>query len=294
LGGLSFGSSHFTFSLVVAVFVLCIAFGSFAVTAFRRIPPRTVLFVQTGLVVLLALLYLPLQDSPYWAYELRQHFGYNDAAFYFYYVAALGCMLAVLGLPIGLSGAMLPLLFHALNSEVGEAGFVAGRLYAWNTLGSVAGALLGGYVLLFWLDLHQIYRISVAVLAVGAGLLAAQLLSPRWAVGVCGGLAVVVVMLSVQQRWSPLRLSSGPFRRGRVATVEGKGPDAFFRSWESRTLVPFYDDDPTSSVAVWENQLTARRAIITNGKSDGEIPTENLTTTLCAILPALFTNRNES
>ena len=38
LGGLSFGSSQFTFSMVVAVFVLCIALGSFAVSALRRIP----------------------------------------------------------------------------------------------------------------------------------------------------------------------------------------------------------------------------------------------------------------
>ena len=33
LGGLSFGSSQFTFSMVVAVFVLCIALGSFTVSA---------------------------------------------------------------------------------------------------------------------------------------------------------------------------------------------------------------------------------------------------------------------
>jgi spermidine synthase len=37
LGGLSFGSSNFTFSMVVAVFVSCIALGSFAVTVFPRI-----------------------------------------------------------------------------------------------------------------------------------------------------------------------------------------------------------------------------------------------------------------
>ena len=33
LGGLALGASHFTFSMVVAVFVLCIALGSLAVAA---------------------------------------------------------------------------------------------------------------------------------------------------------------------------------------------------------------------------------------------------------------------
>ena len=39
LGALSLGSSQFTFSMVVAVFVLAIALGSFLVSAFSRIPP---------------------------------------------------------------------------------------------------------------------------------------------------------------------------------------------------------------------------------------------------------------
>ena len=42
LGGLAFGASHFTFSMVVAVFVLCIALGSFGVSVLPRVsPPRT-------------------------------------------------------------------------------------------------------------------------------------------------------------------------------------------------------------------------------------------------------------
>ena len=39
LGAVSFGSSQFTFSMVVAVFVLCIALGSLAVSSLPRIPP---------------------------------------------------------------------------------------------------------------------------------------------------------------------------------------------------------------------------------------------------------------
>src|SRR5262249_60772187 len=73
----------------------------------------------------------------------------------------------VLCVPTGLSGALLPLLSHALRREVADLGSVAGRLYAWNTLGSLLGALLGGYVLLFWLDLHHVYRIAIAAIAAG-------------------------------------------------------------------------------------------------------------------------------
>ena len=51
---------------------------------------------------------------------------------------------------------------------MGGLGGVAGRLYAWNTLGSLLGALLGGYALLFFLDLHHVFAIALAALAVAA------------------------------------------------------------------------------------------------------------------------------
>ena len=54
---------------------------------------------------------------------------------------------------------------------MGELGGVAGRLYAWNTLGSLLGALLGGYALLFFVDLHHVFAIALGALALGAGIL---------------------------------------------------------------------------------------------------------------------------
>jgi hypothetical protein len=45
-----------------------------------------------------------------------------------------------------------PLLFHHLREQAGDLGALAGRIYSWNTIGSLLGALLGGYALLSWLD----------------------------------------------------------------------------------------------------------------------------------------------
>ena len=63
-------------------------------------------------------------------------------------------------------GASLPLLFHELRRVHGELGSVAGRLYSWNTIGNLVGALLGGYALLYWLDLHHVYRLGVAAVVI--------------------------------------------------------------------------------------------------------------------------------
>ena len=71
LGGLSLGSSPFTFAMVVAVFVLCIALGSLAVSLPARIPRAVIVINQWLLLLSLGALYLVLEDAPYWAHVLR-------------------------------------------------------------------------------------------------------------------------------------------------------------------------------------------------------------------------------
>jgi spermidine synthase len=115
---------------------------------------------QWLLLLLLFPLYLAMEDAPYWAHVIRVLFQPIDQAFHPFYLLNFEAVFLVLLVPIGLSGALLPLLFHEMRRDVRDLGAVAGRLYAWNTFGSLLGALLGGYLLLFWLDLHHIYRPS--------------------------------------------------------------------------------------------------------------------------------------
>ena len=218
LGGLSFGSSQFTFSMVVAVFVLCIALGSFAVSALPRIPPMLLPAALWTLLLLLVGLYREAEDLPYWAYALRNLFRDQDAGFYPYYLSAFVGLLAVIGLPVALSGAVLPLMFHALRDRVGDLGNVAGRLYSWNTLGSLLGALIGGYALLFWLDLHHTFRIAMAAIAVAAVLTTGFAHGPAQRV-VAGALLLgSVLSIAALPAWRPERLNAG------LLLEAGRGP----------------------------------------------------------------------
>jgi predicted membrane-bound spermidine synthase len=250
LGALAFGSSQFTFAMVVAVFVLCIAIGSLAVSALPRIPAGLALGCAWLLVALLFPLYLALADVTYWAHVMRVLFSSEDPAFYAYHLVTFLALFAVLAVPIGLSGALLPLLFHELRREVRDLGSVAGRLYAWNTLGSLLGALLGGYTLLFWLDLHHVYRIALAALIVGSAILGFLVLrsAPRIITAL---IALPILMgLALLPEWSADRLTAGTFRTREVEYASFRGPDAFFQRRRAGGEVIFYDDDPTSTVSV--------------------------------------------
>jgi spermidine synthase len=77
-----------------------------------------------------------------------------------------------------LMGMTLPLLTRYLVRTLDEAGARLGELYAANTIGAMAGTLLGGFVLIELLGLHLTSYLAVA-LNVAAGL-GALLLSRRW------------------------------------------------------------------------------------------------------------------
>jgi predicted membrane-bound spermidine synthase len=293
VGALALGSSNFTFAMVVAVFVLAIALGSLTVSSLSRIPRLAAAGGAWVLFLLLFPLYVVLGDATYWSHVVRAVFNDAEPAFYAFHAAIFAALLAVLLLPIGMSGALLPLLFHELRREARDLGAVAGRLYAWNTVGSLLGALLGGYLLLVWLDLHHVFRIAMAAIAAAAALLTLMLGRLPRAVPV---LMLVSALASawLLPGWSPDRLSTGAFRLREPQTASFLGPDRFFAQ-RGRGEVVFYDDDPTSSVAVLEPKgQPERRSIVVNGKPDGNLEGDYPTMALSALLPALMADRHES
>src|SRR5262245_33290141 len=291
VGGLSFGASQFPFALVVAVFVRSIAVGSFAVSALPRVPEWLLVANLWTLVLLLALLYGVLEDAPYWAHRLRTSFAAYDAdAFAPYQVATFAAVLALCGLPVALSGATLPLVFHRLRREAGELGRVAGRLYGGNTLGPLAGALLGGYLLLTWLDLHAVYRLALAALALAAALATPRALGPRARVPAAAALLLALAGLFWLPAWSGERLSAGLFRERSASAATRLPPAAFFAARRGVALL-FYDDDPSASIAAKEWPLPGggiERSIVTNGKPDAAVVQDAVTMGLAGLVPALL------
>jgi predicted membrane-bound spermidine synthase len=293
IGALALGSSHFTFAMVVAVFVLCLALGSFAVSALPRIPRALVAGSQWALVALLFPLYFWMADVGYWAHWIRVRLGGLDAVFSEYQLAIFLSTFAVLAIPIGLSGALLPLLFHQLQREVRNLGAVAGRLYAWNTVGSLLGALLGGYLLLIWLDLHHIFRIAMACLAVAASILSLLVLDriPRAVPALV--LLPTLAAIALLPAWPVDRLTPGTFRSRKEVPWTYLGADKFF---ENRAIADFifYDDDPTSSVSVGVPFKQPKNiALYVNAKPEGALVGDYPTMALTALIPALIAERHE-
>ena len=84
--------------------------------------------------------------------------------------ARLAVAFLLMLLPAAAMGATLPLVARALGSVEASFGRLLGRLYGWNTLGAVAGAILGEVLLVRWLGIR-----GTALCAGGLNLVAAAL-----------------------------------------------------------------------------------------------------------------------
>jgi spermidine synthase len=175
LVGLSFGNGVWASSLVLASFMGGLAVGNALASRRRDVPGRALRLYAAlelgiglgGFAVTLVLPRLPGAIAPALGGLLEAPLLLN--------AVRLGVCFALLLVPTSAMGATLPVLVAALSSRSGGFGPALGRLYGWNTLGAVAGALGGELFLVGRLGLVGTGAAAAAaniLAAVGASLVA--------------------------------------------------------------------------------------------------------------------------
>lgn len=165
------GASIFAFAIVLAVFLTGIGYGSRMAArkdrselALGRVALVVAPLTLLGLTVLR--LYLR-EDDLFGVLDNRMESGGSIVRLWFAH--ALWAALALLGPTLAL-GAALPLVVGSLTRETEDSEATLGRVYAWNTAGSLLGALVTG----FWL-LPTIGLANGLIVALGTAWLAAML-----------------------------------------------------------------------------------------------------------------------
>jgi spermidine synthase len=173
-----------------------------------------------------------------------------------------------------LSGAAFPCAL-AMSTVTRSAAARVGRLYTVNTVGAVAGAVLGGVVILPALGVHGSLEAGIAAnLAVALAVLMLAP-APRSRAAMVGAAAVGLVVLALVPPWDPRVLSSGPAIYAIAYRDQTAGRS--FASLVRGQQVLFYRDGPTSSVSV--NSDGRHTFLRINGKTDagtGDMATQLL------------------
>lgn len=286
------GSSSYTFSLIVAVFILSIAIGSSIIGRFHHIP-RWALYVNQLLVTgSLLLIYLSLDIWPYWAHLIRITFQSNLAGFWGYYIGIFLALAVILLLPVAFMGATIPLAFHELKRDLQHVGTHSGLLFSWNTLGNLLGSLIGGIVLYYLLNNARVFLLAVLLAACSAWL-ASWRLSRKYLLVPTGLIVLVGLFMFFTPYYQQHRFIIGTFHFRQPLDFSFDTRDNFFHHLLSGKILKFYTDGPNTTVAVLEfpeqslPQLPSR-SIYVNGKSDSNTVGDMATLKLAAHLPALL------
>ena len=169
LFGLLLSHTTYTFSIILAVFLIGIGLGS-GVGSFmaRRTsnPRRALGFAQLALVAAIAWASWNITSAlPYWPVNPRLALSpWNQ-----FQIDFVRCLWAILPAAC-LWGASFPLALAAVASRGADGGKVVGRIYAANTVGAIVGALGTSLVLIVAVGTQNSERILIAISAVAAAL----------------------------------------------------------------------------------------------------------------------------
>jgi spermidine synthase len=163
------------------------------------------------------------------------------------------------------AGRLLPLAYSLLDKKRDDYGKICGRLYFYNTLGTVIGSIVFAHLLCYFFNLDILFKINIALMFALLVLLVFMHKRKSWGIALLGTLILFVLFFPSWNRYSH---QSGLFRYREVEDYHFKG---FFSIPENSGEVLYFKDDPNATVTVIESnsQSNLGRSIIVNGKSDG-------------------------
>jgi spermidine synthase len=168
--GMMLGATVYVFSVILAVFLTGLALGSAAGSwLVKRIEDVRLALAISQLALMLGIAwtaYMIAGSLPYWNASPLLTAG----PWLSFRLDLIRCFAAILP-PTLLWGASFPLACAAIASPGEDSGRIVGRIYAANTLGSIAGALATSLVLIPAIGTRQTERVLLATALVAAWLL---------------------------------------------------------------------------------------------------------------------------
>lgn len=267
---LTFGASTYTFSMILAVFLLGLGVGSATGAWLARVveSPRRVLAWCQGLLMATiawaaAVIYLAL---PYWPINP----SLAPSAWYALQLDLARGGLAVLPSAV-LWGASFPLALAAVARPGEDTSRLVGRVYAANTIGSILGAIVCSLMLVPWFGTRDAQRVLIALAAVASVLL---LLGPS----VKSRVAVIATpVLAALLIYVVPELPGVLVAHGRYAVT-----------WLGKTDILYVGEGMNSSVAVTRVESSGATQFHVSGKVEASsLPQDMRLQKMLAHLPAL-------
>ncbi len=304
--GLMLGASVYAFSLMLLAFLVGIALGGWiggraSDALLARVGQRGLLValaaVQVGVAGLSWGLIFVFPELPFLYVGLFDLLDGERSAFLTWTVS-MTVAVAVMTPPAVLMGAAFPMAVRAVVGDVEALGGPVGRIYGFNTAGSVLGAALAGFVLLPTLAID-----GTVLVAVGGNLAAAVVLlaeglrlgARRAAVGgfvLTGGVGVVAAGIALaptdaatlQRR--QLLLTAGMYKY--VSELSDRSREGVLHYAVEQYDLLYYREGLSSVVTVARNRGSGNIWLANNGKVEASTTVDMPTQVMVSLLPFPF------
>ncbi len=301
LMALTLGASTYAFSVMLLAFLIGIAGGGyFGGRIAERIAPagaspatlgrlaRAVALAQIGVAGLAwgAMWLWPwLPISFVWMY-----FQIREAPELLWTMKCVLAMAVMTPAATGM-GITFPLLTRAAGLGAGDSpdalSRTVGRVYAANTLGSLAGAFLAGFVWLpqLWVSGTTLLCICINVLAAAVAWGHERSRGQR-ASSMAAVLAVGAALWTVRPPWEPLLMTSGVYKY--VDNLQEPTMAHLRKLLIDRYQLLYYNEGLSTVVTVAQDRTSGNVWLANNGKIDASTSADMPTQVLVAHLPMMF------
>jgi len=278
------GSSVYSFGMMLLLFLASLSLGSLLFARLRIKPGSHVtvfVLIQAGLtgtgllgfgliphLPSLVIRFDPFVANSFWLKQTLHLF-------------VTGLLLAPSGILFGMA---FPAVVAATTDRAASVGRGVGRVAALNTIGTVAGAFLGGFVLIPRLGLLATFLLGAA--ATGVAMLACTLVNPaatRQTRRLYASFAIALLLFgaALAPGWNREVLAMGPgYHAARFGSAES------FRSTTEQMQLLYYKDGINTTISV--DQVGDVRLYRSNGKTDASThPGDMATQRLLGYIPML-------
>ena len=287
------GSSTYSFTLMLTAFIGGIALGSLIISfLLKRLRNVVGLLAACQLgTALVMLITLPMYERlPYYMVKVAGVIANRPDNFPIFLSLEFLYCFAIMIVPTTLSGMSLPIASHIVGSEMKILGKSIGGIFSINTIGTVAGALVTGLLLIPFIGVQQSLEVGIVI----NGLLGLMIIVAGTTIRDRTKIAFAILLVAAfatyrygNQPWNVLSSTSGVFR--------GFGHEApasyqeFLEPYEARNVL-WYKEGVNANVAVVEipgETDSVQRALIINGKTDATTQSDLSTQILLAQIPLL-------
>ena len=281
------GSSTYAFTTILVCFLLGIGLGSLIAIGRGRGTRELLLraaMIQGAIAVLASLLFPFFRALPVYIVATLQIQFLSPTQL----IVLQSVALAVVVIPpaIGM-GLAFPILAELAARRSATTGTETGRAYFANTIGSIAGAIITGFIFVHLIGAEKTLVLGVAINVIGVALVSwrlhrdgGTLASGERAPALFAFLALVIALFA--GGWSSRLLDRGPAIYGRDMTTPTE-LDHYLRGYGSEQLS--YDEGWNSTVSIWRNGGTTW--LKNNGKADASSVADMNTQIMVGLLPLL-------